>query len=123
MLGGVKIGARLTMTGETLSADVQTGAFLPLAGGTMTGTITSTAVVNPLLTAAESWIGPSSTAGVYFKGGNVGIGTTTPTAYLHLKASTASANTGALKFTAGVLATTPEAGLIEFDGTSWYLNV
>ena len=56
-------------------------------------------------------------------GGNVGIGTISPTAVLHLKASTASANTGALKFTAGTLATTPEAGLIEFDGTSWYLNV
>jgi hypothetical protein len=31
-----------------------------------------------IYTAAESWIGPSSTAGVYFKGGNVGIGTTGP---------------------------------------------
>jgi hypothetical protein len=56
-------------------------------------------------------------------GQKVGIGTTSPTAVLHLKASTASANTGALKFTAGTLATAPEAGLIEFDGTDWYLNV
>jgi hypothetical protein len=34
-------------------------------------------VVNPLTTPAESWIGPSATAGVYFKAGNVGIGTGT----------------------------------------------
>jgi len=31
-----------------------------------------------IYTAAESWVGPSSTTGVYFKGGNVGIGTTAP---------------------------------------------
>ena len=35
-----------------------------------------------LTTPSESWVGPSSTAGVYFKGGNVGIGTTTPNAAL-----------------------------------------
>ena len=51
---------------------------LPLAGGTMTGGITNSTSINPLTTLAESWIGPSSTTGVYFKGGNVGIGTTTP---------------------------------------------
>jgi hypothetical protein len=37
-----------------------------------------------LTTSAESWIGPSSTTGVYFKGGNVGIGTTAPSDLLHL---------------------------------------
>src|SRR3990167_6441461 len=35
--------------------------------------------------------------------GNVGIGTTTPTAVLHLKAGTATANTAPLKFTSGAL--------------------
>jgi hypothetical protein len=35
-------------------------------------------LINPLTTIAESWIGPSSTAGVYFKGGLVGIGSITP---------------------------------------------
>jgi hypothetical protein len=34
--------------------------------------------VAAITTAAESWVGPSSTTGVYFKGGYVGIGTTTP---------------------------------------------
>jgi hypothetical protein len=51
---------------------------LPLAGGTMTGGITNSTSSNPLTTLAESWIGPSSTAGIYFKGGNVGVGTTGP---------------------------------------------
>lgn len=35
-------------------------------------------LINPLTTATESWVGPTSTTGVYFKGGNVGIGTITP---------------------------------------------
>ena len=89
----------------------------------MTGTITSTAVVNPLLTAAESWIGPSSTAGVYFKGGNVGIGTTAPTAYLHIKAGTATASTAPLKFTSGTLNTNPEAGAVEFLTDKYYATI
>ncbi len=55
--------------------------------------------------------------------GNVGIGTTTPTAYLHLKAGTATANTAPIKLTAGVVNTTPETGTIEFDGTDFYLNI
>ena len=67
-------------------ADVAVGQVL-VSGGVATapawsGTptlagITCTAI-NPLTTAAESWIGPSSTAGMYFKGGKVGIGTTNP---------------------------------------------
>ena len=49
--------------------------------------------------------------------GNVGIGQTTPTAMLHLKAGTAAAGTGPLKLTAGTNLATPENGAIEFDGT------
>jgi hypothetical protein len=52
----------------------------------------------------------------------VGIGTTSPTALLHLKAGTASANTAPLKFTAGTNLTTPEAGAMEFDGTNLYFT-
>lgn len=54
--------------------------------------------------------------------GNVGIGTTSPTAALHLKAGTAAVNTAPLKLTAGVNLTTPEAGAIEFDGTNLYFT-
>lgn len=59
---------------------------------------------------------------VVYNGDNVsvGIGTASPTAILHLKAGTSAANTAPLKLTAGVNLTTPEAGAIEFDGTSLY---
>ena len=55
----------------------------------------------------------------------VGIGTTSPTAVLHLKAGTATANTAPLKLTAGTNLTTPELGAIEFtdDGTNGHLYI
>jgi hypothetical protein len=39
---------------------------------------------------AESWVGPSNVAGIYFKGGNVGIGTTTPTLLLSVPGNAAT---------------------------------
>lgn len=53
-------------------------------------------------------------------GGNVGIGTTSPTSTLQLKAGTAAAGTAPLKFTTGTLTTTAEAGAVEYDGSSLY---
>jgi len=52
--------------------------------------------------------------------GNVGIGTTSPTAKLHLPACTATANTASLKITPGTVATTAVSGNIESDGTNLY---
>jgi hypothetical protein len=56
---------------------------------------------------------------------NFGIGVTTPTARLHLKAGTATAHTGPLKFNPGVLVTVLELGLIEFtdDGTTGHMFI
>jgi hypothetical protein len=54
--------------------------------------------------------------------GNVGIGQTTPTAVLHLKAGTATASTGPLKFTSGTNLTTAEAGAMEFNGTNLFFS-
>jgi len=55
--------------------------------------------------------------------GNVGIGTTSPTAALHLPAGTATAETSPLKFTSGILLATPESGAIEYDGTHYYATI
>ena len=55
-------------------------------------------------------------------GGNVGIGQTTPTAVLHLKAGTATVSTAPLKFTSGTNLTTAEAGAMEYDGTQLYFS-
>lgn len=52
--------------------------------------------------------------------GAVGVGTTSPTAKLHLGGGTATANTSPLKFDAGINLTTPEAGVVEYDGFNFY---
>jgi hypothetical protein len=61
----------------------------------------------------------SGTADNYFAG-NVGIGTTSPTAVLNLKAGTATASTSPLKFTSGTNLTSAEAGSVEYDGNVFY---
>lgn len=53
---------------------------------------------------------------------NVGVGTVSPTAVLHLKAGTATANTAPLKFTSGTNLTASEVGAMEFTGTDFYLT-
>ena len=50
--------------------------------------------------------------------GNVGIGTSSPSALVTIGAGTASANSAPLKFTSGTNLTTPEAGAVEYDGTT-----
>jgi hypothetical protein len=52
----------------------------------------------------------------------LGLGIT-PTAILHLKAGTAAANTAPLKFTSGTLLSTPEIGVVEFNGNAFYGTV
>jgi hypothetical protein len=54
--------------------------------------------------------------------GNVGIGTTAPTARLTLGAGTATANTAPLKFTSGTNLTTAESGAMEWNGTNLFLT-
>lgn len=55
--------------------------------------------------------------------GRVGIGTTAPTAVLHLLAGTTSANTAPLKFTSGVSSqTTLETGAVNYNGADLTLS-
>lgn len=54
--------------------------------------------------------------------GNVGIGQSSPTAVLHLKAGTATANTAPLKFTTGTNTTVAVAGQIEYNNTFHLTN-
>lgn len=53
----------------------------------------------------------------------VGIGVTTPLAYLHLPAGTATAGYAPLKFTSGTSLTTAEAGAMEFTTDDYFLTI
>lgn len=56
-------------------------------------------------------------------GGSIAINTTAvPTAQIHVAAGSATAGTSPMKFTAGTLMTTPEAGAMEFD-THLYFTI
>ncbi len=52
--------------------------------------------------------------------GDMGIGVTSPTAVLHLKAGTAAATGAPLKFTAGTNLSAVENGAVEYDGTNYF---
>ncbi len=54
--------------------------------------------------------------------GNVGIGTTSPSAYLTIKAGTTAVGTAPLKFTVGANLAIPETGAMEFDGNHLYFT-
>lgn len=60
--------------------------------------------------------------GQFYSDGNFAIGTHTPTAYLHIKAGTATVSTAPLKFITGVNLTTPEAGSMEFSSSILYFT-
>ena len=69
------------------------------------------------------WLDGSSTVlNVVNAAGSFGIGVSSPTAYLHLKAGTATASTAPLKFTSGTNLTTIENGAVEYDGTNYYVS-
>lgn len=65
-------------------------------------------------------IGSGADAAIIDTSSRLGIGVGSPTAMLHLKAGTATANTAPLKLNSGTNLTTPEAGAKEFDGVVFY---
>ena len=63
---------------NTVLGNTSGGAAVPSALTSINLAAITLTNLAALTTPAESWVGPSSTAGVYFQGGNVGIGTTSP---------------------------------------------
>ena len=79
--------ARLALGGVTGSALVRdaTDTLWSASAALLAGAANVTTNIAPLQTAAEAWLGPSSTTGVYFKSNNVGIGTTGPSGKLDVR--------------------------------------
>ncbi len=118
---GITTGTGNTAIGALAGYSLQTGSYNVFlgaqAGGAELGSnklyIDNTDTATPLIYGDFS----TDTLVLY---GSIGVGVAAPSAYLHLKAGTATASTAPLKFTSGVLLTTPESGAMEFDGTAFY---
>jgi hypothetical protein len=80
VLGGVKVGGGLAVTADgTLSASGGGGAFLPLAGGTMTGTITVPSGSVALAVNGTNYNMLGGSGGVAFRSGTTNISNHTAT--------------------------------------------
>jgi len=116
-------GAQLNI-GATATPYVAT-TFAPLEGGSITldqgNGIFSDALKSMGLIIGSYAISDAPANGAVISG-NVGLHRTTPTAYLHLGAGTATANTAPIKLTSGTNLTTPEAGAWEYNGTSLFFS-
>ncbi|MFC1621724.1 hypothetical protein ACFL2G_05435, partial [Candidatus Omnitrophota bacterium] len=66
------------------------------------------------------WGGTALSTGTIYDDGHIGIGTTGPTALLHLTSGTAAL--APLKLTSGVNLSSAEAGAMEFDGANLYFT-
>jgi predicted TIM-barrel enzyme len=95
--------ASLTRLSVSGISTFTTGPVL-IGSGTSTGTVSQTLQV---------------TGGAYISS-NVGVGTTRPTALLHIAPGGTSANSSPIKLTSGSLLTSPEDGTIEYDGKVHY---
>lgn len=120
----------LTVTNSSTNAAAECGTVATSSAGTVfygTGSSASSKVAGGMIYTADAipltmWTNGLRRLTVTGADGNVGIGVASGTAYLHIKAGTATANTAPLKINSGTLMSSAEAGSMEYDGTDWYLT-
>jgi len=120
----------LTITNSSTNAAAEAGTAATTGAGTVfygTGSSASSKVAGGMIYTADAipltmWTNGLRRLTVTGADGNVGIGVASGTAYLHIKAGTATANTAPLKVNSGTLMSSAEAGAVEYDGTDWYLT-
>jgi hypothetical protein len=97
-------------------ADLANVGFITYSNSSAIFTI-GTSIAIPLYFATND-----TTRGVIDANGLFGFGTTSPTAVVHIKAGTATANTAPLKLTSGTNNTTAEPGAFEYNGTNLFFT-
>ena len=107
-----KIAAGAVITVDIADANVTDAKIVSVANTKITGLITS----GQIATVANTQI--TGTTGT----GSVVLNTGPTLSVLTLAAGTATAATGPLKLTSGTNLTTAEAGVIEYDGSNFYLT-
>lgn len=118
VLGGVKVGSRLTITDGVLSADVQSGTFDPTADIDFTGNVDFTG-------ATVIGILPAGNEGDFYRVGTSGpetVAPLTPVAGSNITLTTdTTAGTVTIASTGG--ATYPGAGIPQSTGSAWGTSI
>lgn len=105
-----------TITGGTRVAPTNQFGFFAHSG--LTGATNNYGFYSDIASGTGRWnFFANGTANNAFAGSSQFGAVTAPTALVTIAAGTATANTAPLKFTSGVNLTTPEAGVVEYDGT------
>jgi hypothetical protein len=123
--GGILENQRTFNLAQNTSASTTTTnlSAIYIENGSASGTVTNGYGVNiASLQGTNKWGIYDNSGGNWYTVGKVGIGVSSPTALLHLKAGTASANTAPLKFTSGALLSTPEAGTLQYLTDTFYIT-
>jgi len=129
----LKVGINKTVPGYPLDvsgtgvimrvADSGSGTQTLYYGNSIFSTNTTFSMGSNVAGQALYFNSPTANQVLTIGGNSVGIGAIpSPTARLHLPASTTSASSAPIKFNTGTLMTTPEAGAVEWDGTNLYVT-
>jgi hypothetical protein len=116
----INIGYSSGSTNNAITDSIVIGSYVSLASETLAGQMN----IGNVLYATNMYVA-SFTTPVYSSAptatGSIGIGVTTPTARLHLPASTTTI--ASLKLDIGIAPTTPNNGDIWFDGTNLKMQI
>lgn len=127
--GNVGIGTTGPVSKLQVNGTITTNFITPTAGGVLN--LASSSVIIDLgsghvgfnMSPVTSGTNEIQVLGGAYISGSVGIGTTSPTALLHIKAGTATASTAPVKLTSGTVLTTAEAGAIEFNTDDFFATI
>jgi hypothetical protein len=117
--GQLELAANASAAGNYTSVKFRQGSLGTFTGGEIKSILNSGASGSHMTFETNKGAGGVETIRLT-DSNKVGIGVTSITALLHLKAGTATAWTAPLKFTSGTNLTTPESGAVEFDGTNYF---
>lgn len=136
--GGNQASADLTISNDSGTASVFYSNFGINSSG-WTGSLGTASLNAPNVTyltstSSDLVLGTTTSNGIRFvvnsgadvgtidTSGRHGFGVASPTAIVHVKGGTATANTAPLKFTSGTNLTAAEAGAVEYDGKVGYFS-
>ena len=128
LLGGRFFIGHGTMS--ALSPVTQEAAGIEIGGEFNSGSVLSYKAIRISGVSGSNKPADANSYGIYqesqnmrnYFAGPVGVGTDSPSAFLHLRPGNTGAGQAQLKLTSGAMLTTPESGAVEYNGTDLYFT-